>query len=155
MPSLHWGLSGLGVPAPWCDLCHVDWSTYGVTDASLTCLAARNANTRGETAMFTSPVTRLPGPVIGSDPPTKYQNGRLRVRMSRKSYPRSCGPIWFPPCRKERKCFLHCHLVTQVSRDKVRAYFDALRCEVFYSELFIVIMCWFALACPYLVWFCL
>jgi hypothetical protein len=74
----------LGVPAAWCDLCHVDWRSFGVTDVSLTCLAARNPNTRGETAMFTSPVTRLPGPALGSLTPLKHQNGRLRVQMIRK-----------------------------------------------------------------------
>jgi hypothetical protein len=136
MPSVHWGLSGLGVPAPWCELCHVDWNTFGVTDGSMPCLAARNAHARGETAMFTSPVTRLPGPVIGSDPPTKYQTGRLRVRMTKVSSRRICGPIYFPPCLRGPKCQRHCNLVSQVARHKVRAHFDALRSEVFYSFIF-------------------
>ena len=130
MPSVHWGLTGLGVPAPWCDMCHVDWSSFGVTDVNLTCLAARNAHTRGETAIFTSPVTRLPGPAVGSAPPLKRLHGRLRVRTIRKLSRQICGPIWFPYCVKGVLCTLNCNLVTQVMRDRVRGHFECIRAEV-------------------------
>ncbi len=139
-PLVHWGLTGLGVPAAWCDLCHVDWRSFSVTDVSLTCLAARNPNTRGETAMFTSPVTRLPGPALGSLPPLKKQNGRLRVRMFRKLSLQICGPIWFPYCVRGTLCTRNCNLVTQVMRDRVRGHFECIRAEVCSYLVFFFIM---------------
>ncbi len=113
---------------------------FGVTDVSLTCLAARNPNTRGEMAMFTSPVTRLPGPALGSLPPLKHQNGRLRVRMIRKLSRQICGPIWFPYCVRGALCTRNCNLVTQVMRDRVRGHFDCIRAEVCSYLLFFFIM---------------
>jgi hypothetical protein len=80
MLGLKWGLTGLGLPAPWCRDCYEEWVVYGCTPTSPVCLAARNTAVRGETALQYKEPVRLPGPALGADPREKFAFGRRRVR---------------------------------------------------------------------------
>ena len=97
MLGLKWGLTGLGLPAPWCRDCYEEWVVYGCTPTSPVCLAARNTSVRGETALeYNNEPVRHPGPALGAAPREKFAGGRRRLRFRRILKRNTMAPLL--PC---------------------------------------------------------
>ena len=128
MLGLKWGLTGLGLPAPWCRDCYEEWVVYGCTPTSPVCLAARNTAVRGETALQYKEPVRLPGPALGADPREKFAFGRRRVRQTRPLKRNTVPPLL--PCVCGIKCKHDCRYVTPEMRMVVRAEFLKIRQDV-------------------------
>ena len=91
--------------------------------------ARKLVGTRGETTLGERVVSRLPGPVLGQVPPTKYLPGRQRLRHARnlKSLPLE---LQHEPCTKGDMCNNECAHVSDGARKFLYEEYRKIRLDV-------------------------
>ena len=140
---------GFGVPAPWCNDCHQDWDTYGITESDPVCLVRRKltcnqtqtltltcssqarklVGTRGETTLIERAISRLPGPRMGQEPKRNFAPGRRRIKTAR-SVARLAVTLEYAPCKKGNRCKHDCTYISAGDRHKLYQEYMKSRTEV-------------------------